>query len=41
MNVNHLNPFACTLNIDVDLNKAVSLDVKVVGRVRQKDGNWS
>lgn len=41
MNVNHLNPFSCTLNIDVDLNKAVSLDVKVVGRVRQKDGNWS
>lgn len=40
MDVNQLNPFLCTLNIDNTLRMEREIDIKAVGRVRQPDGNW-
>lgn len=40
MDVNQLNPFLCTLNIDDTLRMEREIDIKAVGRVRQPDGNW-
>ena len=40
MDVNQLNPFLCTLNIDDTLRMEREINIKAVGRVRQPDGNW-
>lgn len=40
MDVDQLNPFLCTLNIDDTLRMEREIDIKAVGRVRQPDGNW-
>ena len=40
MDVNQLDPFLCTLNIDDTLRMEREIDIKAVGRVRQADGNW-
>lgn len=41
MSINQIEPFRCTLIIDDGLSSSVDIQVKAVGRVRQKDGNWA